>query len=296
MIAANVAAASVLEKARLPTLYRIHDQPDAQKIAHLGEYLRELGYKTPKGHQLTPANLTGILEQSKELAEAPLISEMILRAQAQARYSPDNIGHFGLSLQRYAHFTSPIRRYADLIVHRGLIRHLGLGTDGLTDAEIQEIDSIGQQVSDTERTAIKAERDAIGRYVALYLADRIGAEFTGRISGVTRAGLFITLEETGADGIIPISTLPDDFYHHDEKRHALIGRRHGLSFRLCQPVTVRLREANAVSGSLVFQIIGATKSDKTDREHRPARTKSPSHKKHPSPRKSKAKKSKDRQR
>ena len=265
MIAANVAAASVLEQARLPTLYRIHDQPDAQKLANLGDYLRELGYKLAKGPAMKPAMLTQVLEQSRELAEAPLISEMILRSQAQARYSPDNIGHFGLSLKRYAHFTSPIRRYADLVVHRGLIRQLGLGPDGLTNAEIQEMEKIGQQVSDTERRAIKAERDAIGRYTAAYLADRIGAEFTGRISGVTRAGLFITLTETGADGIVPITTLPDDFYLHDEKRHALVGRRHGRTYRLCQPVTIRLREADAVSGSMVFQIIGDDGKEPTSR-------------------------------
>jgi ribonuclease R len=270
MIAANVAAATELEKARLPTLYRIHDQPDAQKLANLGDYLRELGYKLPKGPALKPAALTQVLEQSRELAEAPLISEMVLRSQAQARYSPDNIGHFGLSLQRYAHFTSPIRRYADLVVHRGLIRVLGLGNDGLTTPEIQQIDKIGQQVSDTERRAIKAERDAIGRYTAAYLSDRVGAEFVGRISGVTRAGLFVTLAETGADGIVPMASLPDDFYLHDEKRHALVGRRHGRTFRLCQTVTVRLREADPVSGSLVFQIIG-----EGEKSPRPARTTTP---------------------
>ena len=179
----------------------------------------------------------------------------MLRSQAQAIYSPANIGHFGLALAKYAHFTSPIRRYADLVVHRGLIRACTLGHDGLTDDEAAQLQTIADHISTTERRASAAERDAVDRFVALFMADHVGATFPARISGVARFGLFARLNETGADGIIPISTLPHDFYFHDEKRQALVGKRSGRVFQLAQPVMVKLEEADRLTGGLAFSIV-----------------------------------------
>jgi len=204
---------------------------------------------------LRPATFTNILDKARDTPESELISTVILRSQAQAVYQPDNIGHFGLALARYAHFTSPIRRYADLLVHRALVRAYGLGDGGLTDEEMGRFDKMGEQISGTERRAAEAERDALDRYIAAYLADRVGATFSGKTSGVTHFGLFVTLDETGAEGIVPISTLPDDFYDHDEIHHALIGRRHRRVFKLGERVKVRLIEADAITGSMVFRLL-----------------------------------------
>lgn len=180
---------------------------------------------------------------------------MVLRSQAQAVYSPENLGHFGLGLRRYAHFTSPIRRYADLIVHRGLIRALGFGNDGLTDEETERMEAIGEHISITERRAATAERDAVDRFAAAWLANHVGALFSGRIRGVTRFGLFVELSETGASGLVPISTLPDDYYLHDEAQHALIGRRTRRTYRLGDLVTAQLMEASPVTGGMLFHIV-----------------------------------------
>ena len=184
-----------------------------------------------------------------------LINEVVLRTQAQAEYSPKNIGHFGLNLRRYAHFTSPIRRYADLVVHRGLVKALGLGPGGLPEGMEARLDAIGAEISAAERRAMAAERDTVDRLIAHYLADRIGATFTGRISGVTRAGLFVRLAETGADGFVPISTLGNDYFIHQEAAHALVGERTGETHRLGDEVRVRLVEAAPVAGALRFELL-----------------------------------------
>jgi ribonuclease R len=206
-------------------------------------------------------DFTRILEKARGTDEASLISEVILRSQAQAAYSPENIGHFGLALRRYAHFTSPIRRYADLIVHRGLIRAFGLGPGGLDDNEAARMTEIGDHISSTERRAALAERDAVDRFTAAFLADRVGATFSGRITGVTRFGLFIELDETGADGLVPVSTLPDDQYEHREKEHALVGRRLGKVYRLGSAVKVKLTEADPVLGSTLFALLEPDNTD-----------------------------------
>jgi ribonuclease R len=178
----------------------------------------------------------------------------VLRSQSQAQYSPDNIGHFGLALPRYAHFTSPIRRYADLCVHRALIRGLGVGPDGLTDAESAKFEDTAEHITATERRAALAERDAIDRYLAAFMADKTGAVFDARVSGVTRFGLFVTLSGTGASGLVPISSLPDDFWMHDEATKSLTGRRTRMSFHLAQTMDVRLVEASPVTGGLIFTL------------------------------------------
>lgn len=254
MIAANVAAAEVLERRTMPGLFRIHDRPSMEKMEALRGFLAGIGHPLTKSADLTPDHFTRILRKVEGTSHASLVSEVVLRAQAQAAYSPDNIGHFGLALHRYAHFTSPIRRYADLIVHRALIRTLGLGVGGLDDETLGQLAEIGDHLSGTERRAATAERDAVDRYTAAFLADRIGDRFSGRISGVSRFGLFVRLDESGADGLVPASSLPDDRYDHDEAAHALVGQRTGRTYRLSSPVKVVLVEADPVSGSTLFRL------------------------------------------
>ena len=258
MILANVAAAETLERLRQPCMYRVHDAPDPAKLAALREFLRGIGIPglaLAKGQVIRPHHFNAVLRAAAGTPYAPLIHQLVLRSQAQAVYSPQNLGHFGLALRRYAHFTSPIRRYSDVLVHRALIAGLRLGEGGLPPIEPDRFAELGAHISDTERRAAAAERDAIGRYAALYLADRVGGEFEGRVNGVTRAGLFVTLTETGADGLIAMRGLGGDFYVHDEARHRLVGRRWGRTFTIGDPLRVRLAEANAVTGSLLFALV-----------------------------------------
>lgn len=255
MIQANVAAAEALEEKRLPLVYRVHDQPSPEKLKGLRDFLETLDMKIPHAGALKPEAFNRVLEQAKDLPVPDLISEVILRSQSQAEYNPKNIGHFGLNLVRYAHFTSPIRRYADLIVHRALIRALNLGPDGLTDDEIPRLASVAKAISDTERRAMSAERETTDRLIAAHLADRIGVTFTARIAGVTRSGLFVRLKDTGADGYIPIGSLGNDYYHHVEAAHALIGARSGEGYRLGDTVEVRLLEAIPSAGALRFEML-----------------------------------------
>ncbi|HUZ62225.1 MAG TPA: VacB/RNase II family 3'-5' exoribonuclease, partial [Acetobacteraceae bacterium] len=215
MIAANVAAAEELGRHRAPCLYRIHPPPTAEKLEELRTILHGLGLSLPPGDQVHPRDLDRVLRQVAGRPEAPLVNEVMLRSQSQAAYSPDNIGHFGLALRQYAHFTSPIRRYADLLVHRALIRALKLGPDGLPPHADAEFPDIATHITGTERRAQAAEREAIDRYLAAFLADRVGAVFDARISGVTRFGLFVTLTTNGASGLVPLSSLPDDFWMYD---------------------------------------------------------------------------------
>jgi len=243
-------------------MYRIHDAPDPEKLGALARFLDGLGIHgltLARGQVVRPQQFNAILHRAQGTPYATLVHQLVLRTQSQAEYNPENIGHFGLSLRRYAHFTSPIRRYADLLVHRGLISGHHFGPDGLP-APAEDFKELGQHISMTERRAAAAERSAGDRYVAAFLAERVGAEFKGRINGVTRAGLFVTLDETGADGFIPMRSLGDDFYIHDEIRHCLRGRRNGQVYTLGDSVTVRLSEADTVTGSLQFTLTaGAAK-------------------------------------
>jgi ribonuclease R len=258
MIAANVAAAETLERLRRPCLYRVHDAPDPTKLEALREFLHGIGIPglaLAKGQVVRPRHFNEILRRVADTPYVTLVPQLVLRSQAQAVYSPMNIGHFGLALRRYAHFTSPIRRYADLIVHRALIAALSLPAASDEPVSGKDLANLGEQVSMTERRAAAAERNAADRYVAAFLADRVGASFQARINGVTRAGLFVTLAETGADGLIPMRSLPGDYYDHDEAHHRLIGRRSRNSFTLGDEVEVRLAEANTVTGSLRFDLL-----------------------------------------
>jgi len=256
MILANVAAAEMLEKKSLPLIYRVHDEPTLEKVHNLQEFLKTLDLPFAKSGALRPALFNRVLAQVKGHDSEPLVNEVVLRSQAQAEYSAENYGHFGLNLRRYAHFTSPIRRYADLIVHRALIRALGLGEGALPETETPEtLSEVAAQISVTERRAMKAERETADRLIAHFLADRIGATFQGRISGVTRAGLFVKLSDTGADGLIPIRTLGTEYFNYDETRHALVGTRSGAMHRLGDVVDVRLVEAAPVAGALRFELL-----------------------------------------
>jgi ribonuclease R len=256
MILANVAAAEMLEKKGLPLIYRVHDEPTLEKVHNLQEFLKTLDLPFAKTGALRPALFNRVLGQVRGEDYEPLVNEVVLRSQAQAEYSAENYGHFGLNLRRYAHFTSPIRRYADLIVHRALIRALGLGEGALPEAEtLETLSEVAAQISVTERRAMKAERETADRLIAHFLADRIGATFQGRISGVTRAGLFVKLSDTGADGLIPIRTLGTEYYNYDETRHALVGSRSGAMHRLGDVVDVRLVEAAPVAGALRFELL-----------------------------------------
>jgi len=259
MICANVAAALTLENRRMPVMYRIHEPPGLDKVEMLRDSLASFGYRLAKGNVITPTLFAGILQKAAGTDHAAIVSELILRSQSQALYAPDPVGHFGLALNRYCHFTSPIRRYADILVHRALVSGLRLSKkgagDGLSDEEAATFDEIGEHISKTERRAAAAERDAVDRIVTAYLANRVGETFSGRVNGVTRFGLFVTLDETGADGLVPVRTLPWDRYFHDERQHALIGEQSGLIYRLGDPLVVELSEADSVTGSMIFRVL-----------------------------------------
>jgi len=269
MILANVAAAETCERMRTPLIYRTHDEPSPEKIDGLREFLASLDINLPKGGTLHTAQFNRILERVKDNDNRDLINQVVLRSQSQAEYSADNYGHFGLSLRRYAHFTSPIRRYSDLIVHRALIRALSLGDDGLPGtADHAQLAEIAAEISATERRAMAAERETVDRLIAHHLADRIGATFEGHIAGVTRAGLFVKLDGTGADGFIPARTIGDEYFRYDEAHHSLRGERSGMTYRLGDRATVKLVEAAPVAGALRFEILSDGRIEKGHRTGR----------------------------
>jgi len=255
MIQANVCAAETLGSRHQPLIYRIHDAPALAKQETLREFLRTLDLNLAKGAELRPRQFNRILDAVADTDHEELVNQVVLRTQSQAEYNPDNIGHFGLNLQHYAHFTSPIRRYADLTVHRALIKALKLGEGGLTSSEEAQLAETAALISATERRAMLAERETVDRLIAHYLAAHLGDEFEGRITGVTRAGLFVSLATYGADGLVPISTLGDEYYLYDEANHAIAGERSGKGFRLGDTVTVKLVEALPVAGALRFEMV-----------------------------------------
>lgn len=281
MILANVAAAETLEKAGFELIYRVHDEPSLEKMRGLGDVLASIGLKLPKGNVVKPELFNRILASVDGTEHQIFINEVVLRSQSQAEYSAENYGHFGLNLRRYAHFTSPIRRYADLVVHRALITALKLGKDGLSATTTrQELAEIASRISMAERRAMAAERETVDRLIAHHLADRIGATFDGQISGVTKAGLFIKLSETGADGFVPAGTIGADYYRFEEGNHALRGERTGETFRLGDKVQVKLVEAAPVAGALRFEVLsegrfggkrGGDRKGRSKPERRPAK-------------------------
>ena len=255
MIQANVAACETLEAKKQALVYRIHDTPSLAKQEALRDFLKTIGLSLARGTQMRPSQFNRILSRVRGKDHEQLVNEVVLRSQSQAEYSTGNIGHFGLNLRRYAHFTSPIRRYADLIVHRALIAALRLGRDGLRAEDECRLEEVSGLISATERRAMAAERDTADRLIATHLSTRIGDEFQGRISGVAKAGLFIRLPQIGADGLVPVSTLGDDYYVYDETAHAMTGERGGKGYRLGDIVDVRLVEVTPLAGSMRFEML-----------------------------------------
>ncbi len=254
MIAANVAAAKALEAKKAPVMYRVHEPPSREKLTSLKDYLETFGVAFALGQVVKPATFNHILEKIGESDFRPQIMEQVLRTQTQAYYSPENAGHFGLSLGSYAHFTSPIRRYSDLVVHRALVRAYDLGPGGLTDDEMATIDRTGEHISMTERRAMEAERDTIDRYVAAYLAQHVGEVMETRITGVTNFGFFATVQGIGGDGLVPVSTLGAERFSFDQAAQALQGDESGERYTPGMTIQLRLAEANPVSGALRFEL------------------------------------------
>lgn len=255
MVLANVAAAEELIKRKTPLLFRVHEEPSPEKLDALRETAGSAGFTLAKGQVLQTAHLNRLLAQAAGSDFNDLINLSTLRAMTQAYYSPTNFGHFGLALRAYAHFTSPIRRYADLVVHRALIASHGWGDDGLTAVDIERLEHTATHISDTERRAMLAERDTTDRYLAAFLSDRIGAEFTGKISGIAKFGVFVKLDETGADGIIPMRNLGREYFHFDADAGVLTGADSGLTIGLGQRVLVKLVEAAPVTGGLALELL-----------------------------------------
>lgn len=262
MIQANVAAAETLEANKQRLIYRVHDQPSLDKLEALRDFLKSMNLPLVRSGNLRAAHFNGVLASARGGEREELVSQVVLRSQSQAEYAPDNLGHFGLNLMRYAHFTSPIRRYADLVVHRALIAALGLGEGGLAAEQEGRLDVIAADISMTERRAMAAERETVDRLIAGYMSDKVGMTFSGKVNGVTKAGLFVTLDETGADGFIPISMIADEYLVFDAERFALIGEDSGLGFQMGQPVEVRLAEVAPLAGALRFEMLSEGKAFK----------------------------------
>ncbi|HVQ07920.1 MAG TPA: RNB domain-containing ribonuclease [Allosphingosinicella sp.] len=300
MIAANVAAAKALEGRRAPVMYRVHEPPSREKLVALKDYLKTFGVEFALGQVVRPATFNRLIERvgsirrpgegrgperkekldpglrrgtEEESAILPQIMEQILRSQTQAYYSPQNQGHFGLALGSYAHFTSPIRRYADLVVHRALVRAYKLGEGGLTDEEAAAMEVTGELISNLERRAMIAERETLDRYVAAFLSEKVGELLPCRITGVQPFGFFATVEELGGDGLVPAATLGHEYFRYDEASQTLIGEESETTFALGQRLTLRLAEANPASGGLRFELpdgqAGGRSSARDERPRRP---------------------------
>ncbi|MEO0400187.1 MAG: ribonuclease R [Pseudomonadota bacterium] len=272
MILANIAAAETLEEKRTPQIYRVHDAPDPERLDATRDYLATLDYSLVKGGSVRPRHFNQLLKLAGEREQKEMVSEVVLRSQRQAVYATENLGHFGLNLARYSHFTSPIRRYADLIVHRALVKACKLGAGGQTASEAEDLDDTAELISDLERRAMAAERESTDRYLAGFLEEKVGDEFDGRIRGVTRFGVFVALDESGADGFVPMRALGFERFRFDEAAHAVIGETSGGRYYLGQPVSVRLAEAAPLTGGLRFEMLSnpAAGEKKTRRGNKPS--------------------------
>lgn len=262
MIQANASAAEELESRKMPQLYRVHEPPSEEKVRALAQFLKTVDLSLPLGQVMKPKHFNQLLNEVKGKDYQNLVNDIVLRTQAQAAYSPTNKGHFGLALRRYSHFTSPIRRYADLIVHRALVSALGFGDDGLSADDISRLSETAEMISDAERRAMAAERETTDRLIAAHLAGQTGAHFRGRIGGVVGAGLFIKLTDTGADGFVPVSSLGSQYFVYSDVQHALIGQRTGETYQLGDPVEVKLLEVTPVSGGLRFEMVSEGRQGK----------------------------------
>ena len=255
MVLANVAAAETLISKKSPLLFRVHEEPPPEKLDTLRDVAEAAGLVLAKGQVLKTSHLNALLYAAQGTDHAEQINMSTLRAMTQAYYAPSNFGHFGLALRSYAHFTSPIRRYADLIVHRALISAHGWGDDGLSKSDEDQLEATAAHISETERRSMMAERDTTDRYLAAFLSERVGDEFSGRISGIAKFGAFVRLDETGADGLIPVRALGREFFHFDRDAGTLTGSDTGIVIGLGQRVTVRLAEAAPVTGGLALDLV-----------------------------------------
>ncbi len=255
MVLANVAAAEELVSKRTPLLFRNHEEPSPEKLDALREVANAAGLVLAKGQVLQTRHLNNLLAQAADTEFSEQINLSTLRSMTQAYYGRENFGHFGLALKNYAHFTSPIRRYSDLIVHRALVTANKWGSDGLQPAEIERLEDTAKHISETERRSMLAERDTTDRYLASYLSERIGAEFSAKISGIAKFGVFARLEETGADGLIPVRSLGREYFRFDPDNQTLTGEETGVMLGLGAPVTVRLAEAVAMTGGLILEML-----------------------------------------
>jgi ribonuclease R len=265
MIAANVAAAKALEAKKAPVMYRVHEPPSREKLVALKEYLKTFDIEFALGQVIKPGTFNHLIERVGEADFRPQIMEQILRTQTQAYYAPENHGHFGLALGSYAHFTSPIRRYADLVVHRSLVRAYDLGEGALSASEAEAMEVTGELVSQLERRAMEAERETIDRYVAAFLSERVGELVDCRITGIQPFGFFATVEGLGGDGLVPVSTLGEEYFRYEEASQALVGEESGTDFTLGQRLKLRLMEANPISGGLRFALPNAKGGNEKNR-------------------------------
>ena len=262
MIAANVAAAKALESKKAPVMYRCHEAPGREKLTSLKEYLGTMGISFALGQVITPATFNNVIRKAEGRPDLTEISEAVLRSQTQAYYAPRNEGHFGLSLKSYGHFTSPIRRYADVCVHRALVSAFKLGPGGLSDGAEQRFAAIGEHISFTERRAMEAERETLDRYIARHLATVVGQVVRARISGVQAFGFFATVDGIGGDGILPVSALGDERFRFDEAGRYLEGSESGTRYAQGQRLELKLEEADPVTGGLRFSIPGVEAAER----------------------------------
>ena len=271
MIAANVAAAKALEAKKAAVVYRVHETPSREKLVALKDYLDTFGISFALGQVIKPETFNNILDKTTDETLRPLVMEQILRSQTQAYYSPKNLGHFGLSLASYGHFTSPIRRYADLLLHRSLVDVFDLeqakpkndalpSRSGLSDADTASLEPICTAISGFERRAMEAERETVDRYVAAFLSTKVGEIHRARITGVQKFGFFATIEKFGGDGLVPASTLGNEYFRYDEQRQTLVGEHSGDTFHIGQKLELRLVEADPLSGALKFELPDAAEN------------------------------------
>ncbi|MGB5722889.1 MAG: RNB domain-containing ribonuclease, partial [Parasphingorhabdus sp.] len=265
MIVANVAAARMLESKKSPVIYRVHETPSREKLIALKDYLKSFDMSFAMGQVIKPSVFNNLIEQVDDELLLPLVMEQILRSQTQAYYGHTNMGHFGLSLGSYAHFTSPIRRYADLIVHRALVSACKLEQpapqnsaipefSGLSNEEAGRLELISEKISKLERRAMKAEWETIDRYISAHLANRVGEVVKCRITGVQNFGFFATVDDLGGDGLVPVRTLGAERFDYDEAKQQLTGMDSGTTYNIGQKIELRLVEANAATGSLLFEL------------------------------------------